>query len=268
MGILSAIWKQFKVLIVFLLLEFVALWLLLSFNAYQNSLFFEATTNIRANFLNTFSLAQDYLNLNTENKRLVNENKILAEKLKNYENLLVASEQENLGQYHYIPAKVSYKSIGLPDNYLVVNQGSRDGVTSEMAVVSSNGLVGIVYAVSEAYALVMPTINTSFSCLVAIGKHTLSANTSWDGKDYRYIDVKGVPLHLSIQKGDSVFTNNNSTLYPSHELIGTVMEITKEDLGKSFALRVQLSTDFATLRNVYVIENKDKIQIDSLLKYE
>lgn len=268
MSMLLGIWKQFKTLIVFLLLEAIAVWLLVSFNVYQNSHFFQATTAIRSNFFNTFSVAKDYFNLSAENRRLVNENTLLIEKLNNYRNLSFDTNQEISGQYHYIPAKVSYNSIGLPDNYLVVDQGKKNGVQPEMAVISPNGLVGIVYAVSNDYALVMPTINTSFSCLVAVQDQTLSANTSWDGSDYRYIDVKGVPLHLTIAKGDSIFTNRNSTLYPDHELIGTVVAIEKEDLGKSFALKVQLATDFSTLRNVYIIENKDKIQIDSLLTHE
>lgn len=268
MNIIATIWKQFKTLIIFLLLEAIAISMLLSFNPYQNAYFFQTTTAIRFNFFHTFSLIDNYLNLDSENRLLLDENAKLSERLRNQQALGLGLSEENLGQYHYIPAKVAYSSIGMPDNYLVINQGSNQGVAPEMAVISSNGLVGVVYAASNSYALVMPTINTSFSCLVALGNKTLSANTSWDGKDYRFIDVKGVPLHLTIEKGDSVFTNNNSTLYPEHELIGTVTAIEKEDLGKSFALKVKLSTDFSSLRNVYVIENNHKKEIDSLLQYE
>lgn len=268
MNILSAVWKQFKTLVVFLLLEMIALWLILSINPYQNSSLFQSTTSVRSNLLSTFSLWENYFNLGAENRRLVSENTRLAEKLKNSAAVATTPTQEISGQYHYIPAKVMYSSIGLPDNYFIVNQGTKNGVHPEMAVISSTGLVGVVHTVTTDYALVMPMINTSFSCLVSISAYTLSANTSWSGTDYRYITVKGVPLHLSIQKGDSVFTNNNSTLYPSHELIGVVEGIEKEDLGKSFALKVKLATDFATLQNVYIIENKDKPQIDSLLENE
>lgn len=265
MGILSIIWKQFKTLIVFILLESIALWLLLSLNVYQNSYLFQTTLAIRTNFLNTLSLWDNYLHLESENTKLLSENALLRESVKNRETLQSISTEEISGQYNYIPAKVAYNSIGIPDNYLVVNKGRKDGIHSDMAVVASSGLVGVVYAVTDDYASVMPMINTSFSCLVSVNGATLSANTSWDGIDYRYIDVKGVPLHLTIEKNDSVFTNNNSTLYPSNEFIGTVEAVEKEDLGKSLALRVKLSTDFSTLQNVYIIENKDKLQIDSLI---
>lgn len=267
MSILLNIWKQFRVVIIFIVLELTALFITVSFNAYQNSHFFQATTAIRSNLLSSFSLIDDYFNLYSENRRLANENKELAERLKKQDNL-VGNTDQAMGQYRYISAKVAYNSIGLPDNYIVLDKGKKEGVTTEMAVISPSGLVGIIYSVSNDYALVMPLINTSFSCLVAVGNSTLSANTSWDTGDYRFIDVKGVPLHLSIEKGDSVFTNKNSTLYPSNELIGTVVSVEKEDLGKSFALRVQLSTDFSKLQNVYIIENKHKPQIDSLLNNE
>ncbi len=133
-----------------------------------------------------------------------------------------------------------------------------------LAVVSSQGLVGIVYAVSEEYASVIPIINKDFGCLVAVNEHSLGASVSWDDGDYRYTNVKGVPLHLNVKENDSIFTNNNSTLYPSHELIGTVVSVKKEDWGKSHELKVKLATNFEVLQNVYVIENKDKAQIDSL----
>ncbi|PVX50714.1 rod shape-determining protein MreC [Balneicella halophila] len=268
MGILSIIWKRFKTLIVFIFLEAIALWLLLSLNVYQNSFLFQTTTAIRTNFLNTFTVWDNYLNLASENRSLISENARLAEELKNKSVLVSSPPREIAGQYHYIPAKVAYNSIGAPDNIIVVNKGYKDGIRSDMAVVSSTGLVGVVYAVTEDYASVMPMINTSFSCLVSVDGNTLSANTSWDGTDFRYIDVKGVPLHLTIQQNDSVFTNNNSTIYPSGELIGLVESVEKADLGKSLSLRVKVSTNFSKLQNVYIVENIDKPQLDSLVNNE
>ncbi len=268
MGILLTIWKQFKNFIVFLLLEIIAFGFILTFNSYQNSHFFQMITSIRGNFSSSFSLVDDYLNLYSENKYLLAENATLITNLKNAQESLAIKELSVPKHYQYIPAKIAYSSISIPDNYLIINKGRNQGIETEMAVVSSFGLVGIVYAVTDDYASILPLINTSFSCLISIGNTTLSANTSWSGKDYRYIDVKGVPLHLRLQKGDSVFTNRNSALYPDKELIGIVETIEKEDFGKSFALKVRLATDFAKLQNVYVVENKDKQQIDSLLNNE
>lgn len=264
MNILIAIWRQFKTFVIFLLLEGLAIWMLLSLNPYQNSFFFQATTALRSNFLKSFSLVDDYFSLYQENRNLVAENAHLTEQLKNMEMLPIDTSSVKFGKYNYIPAKVAYSSIGTENNYLVIDQGRKDGIEPEMAVVSAQGLVGIVYAVSEDYASVIPMINKEFGCLVAVGEHTLGASTSWDEKDYRYTNVKGVPLHLDVKENDSVFTNSNSTLYPSHELIGTVVAIDEDDLGKSHKLKVKLATNFETLQNVYVIENKDKLQIDSL----
>ncbi len=268
MGILSAIWKQFKNLIIFLILEFIALGFILSFNIYQNSHFFQVITSIRGNFSSSFSLINDYLNLYSENKHLLAENAELTTKLKNFQESLEIKDSLTPKHYRYIPAKIVYSSVSIPENYFIINKGKNQGIETEMAVVSSRGLVGIVYAITNDYASILPLINTSFSCLISVGNTTLSANTSWNGRDYRYIDVKGVPLHLNMQKGDSVFTNKNSALYPDKELIGVVETIEKEDFGKSFVLKVKLVTDFAKLQNVYVIENKDKQQIDSLLNDE
>ncbi len=268
MGVLLAIWKRFKNLIVFLLLELLAVGFILSFNAYQNSHFFQAITSVRGNFSRSFTLFYDYLNLYSENKNLLAENAKLVTLLKNIQESSEIEDLPNSRHYDYIPAKIAYSSVNIPDNYLIINKGEKQGVKPEMAAVSSRGLVGIVYAVTEDYASILPIINTTFSCLISVKNTTLSANTSWSGKNFKYINVKGVPLHINVQKGDSIFTNKNSALYPDKELIGMVEAIKKEDLGKSFALKVKLATDFAKLQNVYVIKNKDKQQIDSLLNYE
>ncbi len=268
MHILLVIWKQFKNFIVFLFLEVIAIGILLSSNPYQNSYFFQVTTSLRSNFLESFSLWGDYFSLYQENRNLIEENARLTERLKNTAPPNTDANDLESGKYNYIPAKVAYSSIGTSSNYLVINQGRKNGIKPEMAVVSSQGLVGIVYAVSEDYASVIPMINKDFSCLVTVNDYTLDASTSWDSEDYRYTNVKGVPLHLSIKKNDSVFTNSNSTLYPSHELIGTVADIKKGDLGKYYELKVKLATNFANLKNVYAIENKDKQQIDSLQNNE
>ncbi len=268
MDILVAIWKQFKVLIVFLLLEIIALFMLFSLNSYQNSFVFRTITSLRGNLLESFSLAEDYLNLYSENRELSEQNANLLELLKNSKDRAKTSSVFEKEKYHCIPAKVSYGTIGSPDNYLIVNKGQKDGIKPEMAVVSKSGLVGIVYAVSSDYASVLPLINTSFSCLVAVQDTTLGAGTSWNARDYRYVDVKGVPLHLKINENDSIFTNKNSTLYPERELIGLVKEVQKENLGKSFSLKVKLATNFSSLQNVYILENRDREQIDSLLNNE
>lgn len=268
MNVLIALWKQSKVFIVFILLEIVALFLIFSLNTYQNYFLYRISSQLRTNIYNSFTELGTYFNLSNVNEQLMNDNALLLEKLENLKLKQIDTITFSEKVYTTIPAKLIHYSVNMPENILIANKGRKDGVQSEMAVVSSKGLVGIVYAVSENYASIMPIINTSFSALVSFSDYTLSSNTSWDGKDYRFVNVHNVPLHISINKGDTVFTNNNSMLYPNGEIIGFVEDFEKDNLAKSYTLNVRLSTNFSQLDYVYFVQNNDKNQIDSLLKNE
>lgn len=268
MNILVALWKQFRVFIVFIILEIIALFLIFSFNTYQNYFSYSIGSQLRANIYNSFTELDSYFNLSTVNKQLMNDNALLLNKLENLKLKELDTVSFSRKTYSTIPAKLVHYSVNIPENILIANKGKKDGVRPEMAVISSKGLVGIVYAVSDDYASIMPLINTSFSALVSFGNYTLSANTSWNGEDYRYIYIKNIPLHISVNKGDTVFTNNNSMLYPNGEIIGFIEDFEKDNLAKSYILKVKLSTDFSQISYVYFVQNNNKNQIDSLLQNE
>lgn len=264
----SSLWKNFKVLWTFFFLEVLAVVLILNFNIYQHSIIFNISNNIRTNVFSSIDIVSNYFVLEKHNSDLITENALLLERVK----LLEQQEQppilESLKRYECIPAKVLQMSVSFSDNYLIIDKGNLDSISSEMPVVSSLGVVGIVYATSSHYATVMPIINTSFSCLVSIKDYTLSANTSWDANDYRFISVDNVPLHITVNKGDTVFTNNNSMLYPNGEIIGVVDDVKVVDLGKFNQLKVRLAVDFSRLNHVYVLKNKHKSEIDTLINNE
>lgn len=268
MGEFFAFLKHFRVLTVFLVLEFIAIILLLKFNTYQHSIFFNVSNSIRTNLFSSLDIVQDYFSLEKQNSDLRVENAFLLEKIEYQEQIQELKIPENLKRYDCIPAKVLHSSVRFPDNYLIIDKGEDDGIETETSVVTTEGIVGVVYATSSNYATVLPAINTSFSCVASVGDYTLSANTFWDGRDYRYISVENVPLHVKVQKGDTVFTNNNSMLYPNRMTIGTVDDVSTVDLGKSNQLKVKLEVDFSRLRNVYILRNNHKSEIDSLLANE
>ena len=91
------------------------------------------------------------------------------------------------------------------------------------------------------------------------------ANVSWETRDYRFGTVKDIPLHIDLQKGDSLVTSGFSNVYPADIMIGTIEEMLESDSKDFNTAKIRFSTNFSTLRHVYVIENIHQTEIDSLI---
>ena len=86
----------------------------------------------------------------------------------------------------------------------------------------------------------------------------------WDNLNYRYGMVKDIPSHLNIIKGDTLVTSGFSNLFPPDIMVGTI-ESYDNDANEMFSkAKLKFSTNFSTLRHVYVVKNNYKSEIDSL----
>jgi rod shape-determining protein MreC len=77
--------------------------------------------------------------------------------------------------------------------------------------------------------------------------------------------VKDIPLHLFPQKGDTLVTSGFSNIYPADIMIGTIEEMIDNNSKDFNTAKIRFSTNFSTLRHVYVIENLNQTEIDSLI---
>ena len=79
-----------------------------------------------------------------------------------------------------------------------------------------------------------------------------------------YID--GIPTHLKLHQGDTVVTSSYSYIFPENLMAGTVMELDPSPSGTLNRARIRFSTDFSSLKNVYVIHHTNKAELDALTK--
>ena len=153
----------------------------------------------------------------------------------------------------YIPARVTRNLISGLNNHIILNKGSKDGVAEDMAVVSVQGIVGVVTIVTTNYSRVMPVLNTRYnpSCMINRFPGTLS----WDGNDPRYATLSRLPSHTASSIGDTVVTSGYSETFPEGVPVGIVEDAFKQKNEESNSLKVRLFTDFSTLKEVFIISN-------------
>lgn len=254
--------------LLFLLLEVISFSLLFRFNNYQGSIGFTSANRIAGSIYQWSADISSFFQLRTINEQLVHnnielqaENEALRNALQQIipdsisETLVLSLEKQG---YQSIPARVINNSLNLPDNYITINKGKSDGVTPEMGVVNGNGIVGIVYMVSEHYSLAISLLNSKSSISCKFKNNDYFGYLKWRGGDTRHAYLEDLPLHALFQKGDTIVTSGYSTVFPRGMITGTVDSISESKDGLSYLLRISLTTDFAALDNVLLISNKQR----------
>jgi len=89
-------------------------------------------------------------------------------------------------------------------------------------------------------------------------------SVSWNGLDYRYVQLSDIPSHVEVELGDTVVTRGSSTYFPEGILIGTVEALDVKPGESFYTIKVKLAVDFKTVTYVEIIENRDKEEIKEL----
>ncbi len=250
--------------LIFLILEVVAFILICTHNEYQQSSVWSGANRLIAGSNNIKTNIVEYFQLRANNETLAAENAQLKTELMRLTNLLEKDiEKDNQYIYthldwDYIPAKVIGLSTNKQHNYLTLNKGSRDGIEVDMGVVGANGIVGIVSAVSEKYALVVPVIHTNISISSKLLGNGQIGGTSWNGRDYRFVHLTEMSRHISVNQGDTVVTSGLTAVFPEGLMIGEVWETTLGEGDNYHQTTLKLSTDYKALKYVQVLRNKNK----------
>ena len=252
--------------LLFLVLEVVSIVLLFQYNSYQGSVWFSTSNalvgkvyEVDAAIESFFSLTKVNENLTRRNfylERQVNQLRRLYADITRDTTVVERAELEFLSRYELIPAKVVSNSIDRTDNLMTIDRGRKDGVEVDMGVACGNGVVGVVYLVSDHYSVVMPVLNYHSRISCSIRHRGYFGYLIWSGGDASIAYVEDVPRHAKFKRGDWVETSGYSSIFPPGVLVGKIVEVYNSRDGLSYKLKVQLSTDFGNVRDVCVISDK------------
>lgn len=259
--------KKYNHWFVFVLLEVVSFVLLFKFNSYQGSVWFSSANAVAGKVYEVDAAVKNYFSLTKINEQLNQRNLYLEQTVRRLQDKierlepqedsswLALTQAEVLKGYKLIPAKVITNSVDKRDNFITIDKGRADGVRKDMGVACGNGVVGVVYMVSEHYAVVIPLLNSKSNVSVTIRKRGYYGYLHWTGgaADLAYVD--DIPRHAHFRLGDFVETSGYSSIFPPGIIAGQVLHVYNSADGLSYRIQVRLTTDFGNLRDVCVIDN-------------
>ena len=260
----------------FILLDVISGVMLFRFNSYQGSVWLSSANDISGKVYEIQSGVTSFFSMTRANEELTLRNFYLERQVDQLRRLYIDATKDTtvqernqlqfLNQYKLIPAKVVSNSINKPNNLITIDKGKSDGVEVDMGVACGNGVVGVVYLVSDHYAVVIPALNASSSRIsCAIRGRDYFGYLHWTGGDPTIAFIEDIPRHAKFKKGEWIVTSGFSSIFPSGILVGKIEKVFNSNDGLSYKLQIRLSTDFSCLRDVVVISEKNIVERTKLI---
>ena len=260
------------VLAVLLILSVVMLGKSLAFNDYSLS---RAVQSIVGPIQKSGAGMIHRFRLGPENEQLVQQN---IELMREHDNMFIektdtiltemskpdSNNTKRMRLYDYTYAHVIFRTTDRAFNYMIVDKGSNDGISRDMAVLSPEGVAGVITDVSPNFATVRPILHPESRISAVVTPANQNGTVIWEGSDPRVAYLEAIPQHSEINIGDSVFTNGFSNIFPKGLFIGTVKEVQVGNNASFLTIRIHLATNYTNIYTVYLVENLFKHEIDSL----
>jgi len=260
-----------KNFLLFVFLFFISLVLTIQSHSFHKNKFLNSANYFSGGIYSIKSNITGYFELRRENNLLTEENALLRKQLESYRSLSVNKEIDTTALYskfQFVTAKVINNSFYKSKNFLTINKGSQKGIDIDMGVISSKGLIGIIKNTSENYATVQSILNTKSQINTKLKNSNHFGSLVWNTNNPNIVQLIDIPRLAPIKVGDTIITGGKSTIFPEGILVGTIYDFNLNDDKNSYTLNIKLFNDMTNLEHVYIIDNKDAEEIQSLEKEE
>ena len=279
-----------KDVVVYLILLIFSLTLVFNSNYFHKSKVLIFSNSIANYSTENFNYLNEYFELKKINSSLLEENLVLKNQLEKINKNISLDSLTNIN-FSYKNAKVISNNLSSFKNRLVINKGIKDGLKTEMGVISSDGIVGIIDNTTKRYSSIMSILNIEMKINAKVKRTEHFGTLEWDGFDTRHLTLNDISETAKIKVGDSIITGGMSLIFPEGINIGTVSKIISQnethsntkakaikisvrddsiidyDIKENYLnIEVKLHNDMSNLNNVYIIESFNKKEFQKLKK--
>ncbi len=221
---------------------------------------------------------QNYIEAPQDVTRLMQRNAELESQVSRLQAEIITLEQQ-LSETRILEALVDFARVN-PENryvaasvigrdpspfvkYVIINRGSDDGLRRGMPVVTQQGLVGRIAAVTAGAARVQLLTDPASSVNIRIEPSRAQAILL--GSITGELSLDMVPQSAEIKIGDLVLSSGLGGNYPSNILIGQIVSVRQRETDLFQSAAVQPVVDFSQLDIVLVIINFRPIDVSPLV---
>jgi len=217
------------------------------------------------------TVPRDVASLRQQNALLTNENSQLQTQIIQLQQQLREAEvlyalldfARSRPENEYVASSVIGRDPSPFMSYVIIDHGSDSGLRHGMPVVTEQGLVGRVDAVTAGAARLQLITDPGSSINVRL--QSTQTETILKGSITGDLTLEMIPQEVKLKAGDLVLTSGLGGGYPADVLIGQIISIKKRE-GELFqSASIQPAVDFSSLRAVLVISNFKPVDIVPLI---
>ncbi len=177
--------------------------------------------------------------------------------------------EESLSDYRMRSALVIHRTPDRWSEFIGINKGAEHGIERNMAVITSDGLIGKVQSVGQFSSTVQLLTDHDRT-------NRVSAMVHGDTPVFGFIEgydpesgmllLKKVAMDAQIETDQLVLTSGLGGIFPRGLVIGTIRHIEPDEYGLTRNALVEPASDFYTLDYVIVIERTATSLEDELIE--
>ena len=137
-----------------------------------------------------------------------------------------------------------------------IDLGDRDGIRTNLEVLTTDGLVGRVLSVGEtrSQVVLLGDPNLRVAAMIETNREKgISLTASSSPQENNMVDLSFLPGNSGARPGQTVQTSGDGGVFRGGIAIGKIVDVRTKDYGLSTEARVKLSADLSTLEEVWVM---------------
>ncbi|MDN7226956.1 rod shape-determining protein MreC [Planococcus liqunii] len=170
----------------------------------------------------------------------------------------LVDKEADLRSYNPIQAQVVARNPDQWEEKMIINKGTDDGVSENMAVMTAQGLIGKVTLTTPNTATVelISTQNPNYrvSAMVIGGKKNVFGLIEGYDVERRELLLKRIDADIKLEKGQQVTSSGLGGIFPKGIVIGEITEITIDEFGLTQLVYVKPAADFTLLNHVVIAD--------------
>ncbi|MFZ2285122.1 MAG: rod shape-determining protein MreC [Lutibacter sp.] len=255
--------KKFRYFLLFIILEILAFIIIIQDHSYHQSKFVNSANFFTGGLYDKANSINEFFHLRKDNQLLSEENARLKNLLEKRENtyaidsFTVIDTSQYFQKYDYSVAKIINNNYTKRNNFITLNKGANHGLTPDLGVVNSKGIIGVIKNVSANYATVLSILNSNSNINVRLKNSNHFGTLVWDGKDYNITQVIDIPRQAVVKAGDTIVTGGKSAIFPEGIEVGVVKDF-KYAQNKYQIINILLFNDMSAIGEVQIVKNLHK----------
>ncbi|MEY4215625.1 MAG: hypothetical protein RLZZ68_81 [Bacteroidota bacterium] len=249
---------RFRVFLGFLAFQTLCFFLYIQFVTYPRSVFFTGAGKVNGQLLTWENQFYHYLRLSEDNEKLQQENALLrGVTFDNYYQLQRPTLEKNdtvyQQRFRFIPVQIISAPTGQRNNYFTIDAGELQGIKKGMGVISSRGVIGVVFKVGKKYSLIKSVLTSDINIDVIVGKKQIRGILKWNGMNPRIGSITGISTDVYVPKWSEVRTQGSTGIFPKGILLGKVKAKRRMENQSLWDIDVLFKEDLRNVHEAFVI---------------